>query len=136
MDNHNIPPHGDDSSHQMKPGIVRSETSLTVQTAYVEMLLELQDIHWAYNFLAGFAGWSLLAGFLVIPGTFTSLQKSGAVEKGLGQGKAEKVILDTIQNPPLVAMAWLFLGTGAGLMLFLFLKWRYNYIWLTNRLFM
>ncbi|KAE8330304.1 hypothetical protein BDV39DRAFT_202109 [Aspergillus sergii] len=136
MDAHNAQHQVHDTSlHQIEPGAVRSNTSLTVQTVYIGMLLELQEIHWSYNFLAGIAGWSLLAGFLVIPGTFTTLQKSSAFEESLRQSNAEKLILDTIQNPPLVAMAWLFLGTGAGLMLFLFLRWRHNYIWLINRLF-
>ncbi|KAA8642350.1 hypothetical protein EYZ11_012327 [Aspergillus tanneri] len=122
-------------SYQKDSGIVRSDTSQTVGTTYMQMLLELQDIHWVYNLLSSFAGWILLAGFIVIPGTFTTLQESSSLGENLTKNDAEKAVLDTIQNPPLVAIAWSFLGIGAGIILFLFQKWRHNYIWLINRLF-
>ncbi|KAL4947081.1 hypothetical protein BDW69DRAFT_199917 [Aspergillus filifer] len=99
------------------------------------MLLELQNIHWVYNFAASLANWVLLAGYLVIPGTFTSLQKSDSITDKLSQNNAEKAILETIQNPPLVAIAWSFLGIGIGIMSVLFHRWRQNYLWLINRLF-
>ncbi|KAL4960575.1 uncharacterized protein BDV14DRAFT_182293 [Aspergillus stella-maris] len=108
----------------------RSNTTLTLETAYVRMLLELQDIHWGYNALASFAGWTLLAGYLVIPGTFTSLQKSESLQENVGNA-----VLKTIQNPPLVGIAWTFLTVGAGTMGLLFYRWRDNYLWLINRLF-
>ncbi|KAL4745465.1 hypothetical protein BDW72DRAFT_208186 [Aspergillus terricola var. indicus] len=115
-------------------GFSRS-TTLTVETEYVCMLLELQDIHWVYNFAASLANWVLLAGYLVVPGTFTSLQKSDSITDKLSQNNAEKAILETIQNPPLVAIAWSFLGIGIGIMSVLFYRWRRNYLWLINRLF-
>jgi hypothetical protein len=117
-------------------GLSRSDTSLTIETEYVRMLLELQDIHWLYNFMASLAAWMLLAGYLVIPGTFTSLQKSDSLTNKVAQNDAEKAILNTIQNPPLVAIAWALLGIGAAIMSFLFYRWRRNYLWLINRLFM
>ncbi|KAL4927718.1 uncharacterized protein BDV17DRAFT_299032 [Aspergillus undulatus] len=113
----------------------RSNTTLTVETEYVRMLLELQDIHWGYNALAGFAGWTLLAGYLVIPGTFTSLQNSDSLQDKAAQDNVGSAVLKTIQNPPLVGIAWTFLGVGAGTMGLLFHKWRHNYLWLINRLF-
>ncbi|PGG99694.1 hypothetical protein AJ80_09308 [Polytolypa hystricis UAMH7299] len=79
-----------------------SNTSYNVQ--YVEMLLSLDNIPWTYNFLAGLFNWMLLAGYLVVPGTFTSLQKSNAVKDRLdGQG-LERALLNTIQNPPLPSL--------------------------------
>jgi hypothetical protein len=100
------------------------------------MLLELQNIHWMYNSTASLANWMLLAGYLVIPGTFTSLQKSDSIVDKLSQDHAEKAILETIQNPPLVAIAWSLLSIGIGTICFLFNRWRRNYLWLINRLFM
>jgi hypothetical protein len=117
-------------------GFSRSSTTLTVETEYVRMLLELQNIHWMYNFTASLANWMLLAGYLVIPGTFTSLQKSDSITDKLTQNDAENAILKTIQNPPLVAIAWFLLGIGMGVISFLFYRWRKNYLWLINRLFM
>ncbi|EDP47926.1 conserved hypothetical protein [Aspergillus fumigatus A1163] len=117
-------------------GLARSDTSLTIETEYVRMLLELQDIHWLYNFMASLAAWMLLAGYLVIPGTFTSLQKSDTITNKVAQNEAEKAVLKTIQNPPLVAIAWVLLSIGVATMSFLFYRWRRNYLWLISRLFM
>ncbi|KAL3484451.1 hypothetical protein BJX62DRAFT_248413 [Aspergillus germanicus] len=116
-------------------GFSRTNTALTVETEYVRMLLELQNVHWMYNSTASLANWMLLAGYLVIPGTFTSLQKSDSIEDKLSQNHAEKAILETIQNPPLVAIAWSLLSIGIGTICFLFNRWRRNYLWLINRLF-
>ncbi|KAL2801857.1 hypothetical protein BJX63DRAFT_441766 [Aspergillus granulosus] len=116
-------------------GFSRTSTALTVETEYVRMLLELQNIHWMYNSAASLANWMLLAGYLVIPGTFTSLQKSDSIEDKLSHNHAEKAILETIQNPPLVAIAWSLLGIGIGIIFVLFRRWRRNYLWLINRLF-
>lgn len=118
------------------PVIQRQETTLIVDTLYEHMLRELDNIPWKYNFFSSFAGWSLLAGYLVIPGTFTSLQGSDQIQQGLVKNKTERAILDTIQNPPLVGIACSLLAVGAGTMAFLFFRWRYNYLWLVNRLFM
>ncbi|GFG16466.1 conserved hypothetical protein [Aspergillus lentulus] len=117
-------------------GLARSDTSLTIETEYVRMLLELQDIHWLYNFMASLAAWMLLAGYLVIPGTFTSLQRSDTITNKMAQNDADKAVLKTIQNPPLVAIAWVLLSIGVATMSFLFYRWRRNYLWLISRLFM
>ncbi|KAH3056564.1 hypothetical protein KXW16_005579 [Aspergillus fumigatus] len=87
------------------PGIRHTNTNLTVETEYMLMVLELENIHWSYNFLSSFASWVLLAGYLVIPGTFTTLQKSENLKSGLQDGRAGKAILSTIQNPPLAKPA-------------------------------
>ena len=44
-------------------------------TRYVDMLLALDDIPEMSNIMASFFTWILLAGFLLFPGTFTSLQQ-------------------------------------------------------------
>lgn len=43
-------------------------------TQYVNMLLALDDIPFIHNTAAGFFSWILLAGFILFPGTFASLQ--------------------------------------------------------------
>jgi hypothetical protein len=125
----------DPSPTTKKPSISHTKTNLTIETEYVHMLLELDTIDWVYNFLSSFANWTLLAGYLVIPGTFTTLQKSDTLKQGLQDNHTEKAILNTIQNPPLVAIACTFLGVGAGTMVYLFFKWKHNYFWIFNRLF-
>lgn len=46
---------------------------------------------------ASFATWILLAGFVLFPGTFSSLQQSG----GDGLGGAGAVVLGAVQHVPL-----------------------------------
>ncbi|PYH98940.1 hypothetical protein BO71DRAFT_2276 [Aspergillus ellipticus CBS 707.79] len=58
----------------------------------------------------------LLAGYLVLPGTFTSLQDSQILEDSLKATATGQKILSTIQNPPLLAIAGFFLVSGAFVM--------------------
>lgn len=101
-------------------------------TRYAQMLIDADRMPWMYNVIASAAQWILLAGYLVIPGTFTSLQKSGAVEERF----VNEAILSTIQNPPLLAIACVFFIIGAAVLAWLYWEWRENYIWLVGRIFM
>ncbi|CAG8902715.1 unnamed protein product, partial [Penicillium nalgiovense] len=51
------------------------------ETSYVRMLREEAEMDMRFSITVGAANWALLAGYLVIPGTFTSLQTSNQVEK-------------------------------------------------------
>ncbi|KAE8334762.1 hypothetical protein BDV26DRAFT_287303 [Aspergillus bertholletiae] len=112
----------------------RSDTTYTIETRYIQMLLE--DIPWFYSILADAAHWALLAGYLVVPGTFTSMQKSLTLNEDLKKTEAGQTILNTIQNPPLLAIACFLMVLGALLMFWLSWERRNNYIWLINKLFM
>ncbi|KAL4889247.1 hypothetical protein BDV59DRAFT_210439 [Aspergillus ambiguus] len=116
--------------------LTREGTDLTVNTEYISMLLELDTIHWIYNVLASTANWALLAGYLVIPGTFTSLQNSSAFEDKILSIFQKKAILSSVQNPPLAAIAGTFFFTGLISMVCLYRRWIGNYIWVINRLFL
>ncbi|CAP80033.1 Pc12g04060 [Penicillium rubens Wisconsin 54-1255] len=70
-----------------------------------------------------------------VPGTFTSLQKSDTIHNGLADNEAGEWILNTIQNPPLLATACVLFVSGLAIMSWLFWEYRGNYIWLTNRIF-
>lgn len=100
------------------------------------MVVDSDQLPWEYNILASLAHWMLLAGYLVIPGTFTSLQKSDALKQGLIKDKTGEAILNTIQNPPLLATASVFFLIGCAIMSWLYWRFQHNYIWLVNRLFM
>lgn len=93
-------------------------------------------MNWKYNLMVSTANWVLLAGYLVIPGTFTSLKESGQVEKALNKNNAGRAALNTIQNPPLLFIACLFLVIGATALVLLYRRMRYNYTWLVNKIFM
>ncbi|OQD97744.1 hypothetical protein PENSOL_c011G00951 [Penicillium solitum] len=105
------------------------------ESSYVRMILEEDGIAWQDNFLASTAHWILLAGYLVIPGTFTSLQKSDTIHNGLAENETGEWILNTIQNPPLLAIACVLFISGLAIMGWLFWEYRGNYIWLINRIF-
>ncbi|KAF4171744.1 hypothetical protein CNMCM8694_002086 [Aspergillus lentulus] len=108
--------------------LTREGTGLTVNTEYIGMLLELDTIHWLYNILASAASWALLAGYLVMPGMFTALQKSSAFEITMDSTFQAKAILNSVQNPPLAAIACTFFFTGLISMLCLYCRWAGNYI--------
>ncbi|KAL4745865.1 uncharacterized protein BDW70DRAFT_166201 [Aspergillus foveolatus] len=122
-----------DSPNNYSPP-TRSDT-VPIRTEYMQMLLDLDYIPWYYNLASSTANWVLLAGYLVIPGTFTSLQKSDTLNDSLSKTKTGQAIIATVQNPPLLVIACTFLVVGAACMAWLFWERRDNYIWLVNRLF-
>ncbi|KAE8371414.1 hypothetical protein BDV26DRAFT_302789 [Aspergillus bertholletiae] len=118
-----------------EPGLCRRNSGLAIETRYIQMLLELDYIPWFYNVFASAGHWVLLAGYLVIPGTFTSLQKSKALNESLENNNVGHAILKSIQNPPLLGISCFLLVLGSILMAWLAWERRNNYIWLISRLF-
>lgn len=107
-------------------------------TRYTEMLRQEAEVRFTYNIIASAANWILLAGYLVVPGTFTSLQHSDQVESALSHNEAGRKMLHTIHNPPLLGIACLFLVGGIAALVWLlrFNKLRSIYPWLINKIFM
>ena len=104
-------------------------------TLYTQMLKEEAEMDWRCNLGAGIGNWVLLAGYLVVPGTFTSLKNSDQVEQRLQENNAGRVLLKTIQNPPLLVIACIFLIFGGILLGWLSIKFKDSYSWLINRIF-
>jgi hypothetical protein len=69
---------------------------------YVRMLLQLDWIPRLRNVLANLFTWLILAGYIVFPGTFTSLRRSNVIKNAANRDKPERLIVDTVQNvtPP------------------------------------
>lgn len=105
------------------------------QTRYMQMLLEVDYMPWMYNVIASIAHWTLLAGYLMVPGTFTALQRSGQVQDALAKDDVGQAVLSTIQNPPLLAITCILFVASTAALGWLYWEWRSNYIWLVNRLF-
>jgi hypothetical protein len=103
-------------------------------TDYMNMLLKLDKIPKLHNILAGAFAWLLLAGFVVIPGTFTSIVNSRTLQTGAG--KAGKAVVKTVQNLPLLGVAAVCCLIGASGMSWLWWIYRSEYIWLISRLFL
>ncbi|KAG1733911.1 uncharacterized protein EDB91DRAFT_1057185 [Suillus paluster] len=99
-----------------------------IQTRYVNMLLALDDIPPLFNIMASFFTWILLAGFVLFPGTFTSLQQQQL-------SGVEAQLLNAISNISLYIIAWVCTGIGGVGMIWLWWRWQRNYIWIVNRIF-
>ncbi|KAJ6466865.1 hypothetical protein C8R45DRAFT_839060 [Mycena sanguinolenta] len=109
-----------------RKGLQRADSQ---NTRYMNMLLALDGIPRLHNLLAAFFTWILLAGFVLLPGTFTNLQNKGT-------NADEKALIDAVQHVPLFVIAFICSGIGVLGMLWLWWRWSRNYIWLNNRIFL
>ncbi|KIY00736.1 uncharacterized protein Z520_03401 [Fonsecaea multimorphosa CBS 102226] len=118
-----------------KPALTRVPS---IQTRYMEMLLHLDQIPRLDNILASLFTWILLAGFLVVPGTFTTFKQSKAFQNADNDDNNEvaHAIVHSIANIGLLWLAGAFCAVGSLGCLWLWLRWRKNYVWLINRIFL
>ncbi|CUA69009.1 hypothetical protein RSOLAG22IIIB_13904 [Rhizoctonia solani] len=128
-----------DSPSAMKSkGALRPTGSLqrrpSANTRYMNMLLELDAVPRFHNMLASFFTWILLAGFVIFPGTFTSIQQLDLDDPS--RSDAERWILSRVKNVPLLVIASLCCAIGAAGMIWLWYRWHKNFIWLVNRIFL
>ncbi|RDL37617.1 uncharacterized protein BP5553_05050 [Venustampulla echinocandica] len=104
----------------------------TLQTQYMRMLLALDDISRVHNILASFFTWLLLAGFVIFPGTFTSLSTSDTV----ASSTTASTIIHSVQHIPLLVIATVSSALGATGMLYLYYAHTDNFVWLLNKIFL
>ncbi|KAI0066862.1 hypothetical protein BV25DRAFT_1795995 [Artomyces pyxidatus] len=109
---------------------LRAQDSSLVQSEYMNMLLALDAVPQLHNLLASFFTWILLAGFVVLPGTFSTLKQ---IQTTAG---AASLVLHAVQHVSLFVIAYVCCAIGAGGMSWLWWRWRGNYIWLLNRIFL
>jgi hypothetical protein len=115
-----------------RPALQGRQTS--VQTRYMEMLLAVDTIPRLHNILSSFFTWLLLAGFLVFPGTFTSIQQLETNPNF--QSKTDTEILNSVKHVSLLIVAGISSGLGALGMIWLWWRWRQNFVWLLNKIFL
>lgn len=108
----------------------------SVQTRYMEMLLNLDTIPRLHNILASFFTWILLAGFLVFPGTFTSISSKLDDDPQFQENGAASDLLKHVKHIPLLYVAAFCSGIGALGMIWMWWRWRENFVWLLNRIFL
>jgi hypothetical protein len=110
----------------------------SVQTRYMEMLLHLDQIPRLHNILASAFTWIMLAGFLIVPGTFTTFKNSEAYKNANESNENEiaHAIVSSIDNIGLLWVSGAFCLIGVLGCLFLWFRWRSNYVWLLNRIFL
>ena len=85
-----------------------------------------------YNTLAALCSWFLLAGFILFPGTFTSLNKAGVLRKP----DPRSVVQRTVQQLPSFWIAITCCLVGTTSLFWLWYKLKHNYLWLATRLFL
>ncbi|UPK92445.1 hypothetical protein LCI18_003380 [Fusarium solani-melongenae] len=101
-------------------------------TPYNAMIVQAHEVPSAYCILAAVANWLFLAGFVVFPGTFTTISQATA----LGDSQAGRIVQHAVQNAPLLVVGSLccfFGGVGIG-----WIGWsqKHNSIWLSDRIFL
>lgn len=99
------------------------------------MLLSQDEIPQWHTVSAAVCVWLLLAGFLVFPGTFTSLQETiDDRDDDNVSTQAGEAILGTVKNIPLLVIGAVACGISAVGMFALLIRHRMNFVWLLNRL--
>lgn len=98
------------------------------------MLLDLDAVPKWHNIAVAISAWMLLAGFVIFPGTFTSIQSIN--EQNTDIGGLEKWVLSRVRNLPLLVVAGICCGIGAIGMISFWVRWRRNYVWVCNRVFL
>lgn len=85
-----------------------------------------------YELSAGIFAWITLAGFVVLPTTFTALQGATELERVI----SADIVQDVIQNIELLKLATALCCIGTLGNCFLWYIWRCNYVWLNSRIFL
>ncbi|EXJ56212.1 uncharacterized protein A1O5_12668 [Cladophialophora psammophila CBS 110553] len=110
----------------------RTYQAPTMQTPYMVMSLQAIEAPKRDNLLAAVFSWITLAGFIFLPGTFTSLKNSDT----LGESKSGQAVQGAVQNIPLLPLAGVCYLVGVIGSYCLWRRWRRNYIWLVGRIFL
>ena len=101
------------------------------QTLYMRMSIESNLAQKRYTISASAFSWLILAGYLVLPNTFTSLNTSSTLTSSRG-GHFLQTTVRNIQLLPLASVLC-FIGTAG--ICWLWYKWRKNYVWLITYIF-
>ena len=120
---------------QAQPPTVRelvTRNELALQTPYMAMSVQANQARRRYDICAGCCSWLTLAGYVVLPNTFTSLGNSSSLD-GTAGGKA---IQDAVRNVQLLPLAGVLCCLGTAGSCWLWWKWRKNYVWLISRIFL
>lgn len=105
---------------------------MTNSARYNDLIVESYNTPEKFNILAAASLWTLLAGFVVFPATFTSLQNAAS----LSSSAPGRVVQRTIQNIPLLVMAVFFFVVGLIGVGWLWQQRRRQHLWLADRLFL
>lgn len=94
---------------------------------YRDMVLGADRVPLRYNLMAAFSTWILLAGYMVLPGIFKSLDLPMLQDHNLLVGNQQNAILSIAGVCGLAGLIGI---------VYLWHRWCDNYIWLIGRLFL
>jgi hypothetical protein len=119
------------------PEPLDSNRELFIMTKWAGMKLERgiwrnRNLIFGSNMLASAFTWILLAGYIVFLGAFATVRESTVLNK---IGTAGKVIV-RVTNLPLLWVAGFLCSAATVGIIFLWRKNSYNWIWLSDRLFL
>ena len=97
------------------------------------MLLGLDNIPRLHNIFASFFTWILLAGYVVFPATFTSINKNQSLDEKVDGKDFESRVLATVRNAPLLYIAACCCFVGVSGMLWLWWLHGRNYVGYNRR---
>ena len=75
--------------------------ALSMQTSYIIMSLQVNEVPTQHNILAALYSWLILAGYVIFPSTFTFLKNFHTLDSSTGG----KIVQDMVQNVPLLLLA-------------------------------
>lgn len=97
------------------------------------MVMESSEMSVRYNVAAAAACWIMLAGFFILPGTFTALQRSTIINSTQSDVRQFENAVQNISLLPLAGVCYL---AAASTMVYLGYRFRLNYIWISRQLLM
>jgi hypothetical protein len=114
------------------------EKAPSKETEYMGMLLHQSQVierlpYW--NIFAAACTWILLAGFILLPGTYDRAQKSDIITQAEKDptNVGNQILLSFKTYLGLLVVAGILCGIGLLGITGLWLKWKANYIWLINK---
>lgn len=115
----------------LEKGLQQPNSQARRPVSRLDMLREIEEIDlWETVSISALA-WLLLAGYLVFPSTFASIQKSDVLNKA---GEIGRSVDHVVRNVPLIYFAsFLCLLSSAGLAWFWWQR-RHNYVWVLRRI--
>jgi hypothetical protein len=111
---------------QRSPG---KDTEMMGMLLHQNLVIEKYPV---WNFIAAASSWLMLAGVVVLPGTYPQFQKSAATASKEDETVTNSII-SSVANVPLLFVALGLVIVGALGIFGLWVKWRKNYIWLIGK---
>ena len=106
------------------------DTDLIMPQQYSRMVLESNEVGLRYNVAAAAACWFMLAGFFILPDTFTSIKRSTFLSAS-NDGRRVQSVVKNVPLLPVAGLCYVVAIAGLGT---LWRRFCTNYIWVTQHI--